>query len=66
VSLAWLLEQPQVTSAIFGARNLAQLEENVKAVDVALTDDQHKRLDEASSFELGYPYRFMKDVQGGW
>jgi aryl-alcohol dehydrogenase-like predicted oxidoreductase len=66
VSLAWLLRQPQVTSAIFGARNLTQLEENVKAADLTLSDEQLKRLDEASSFELGYPYGFMKDVQGGW
>ncbi|MBK6533240.1 MAG: aldo/keto reductase [Deltaproteobacteria bacterium] len=30
VSLAWLLQQPQVTSTIFGARSIAQLEDNVK------------------------------------
>ncbi|MEO6601789.1 MAG: aldo/keto reductase [Polyangiaceae bacterium] len=66
VSLAWLLKQPQVTSTIFGARTVAQLEENVKATDVVLSDDQVRRLDEASGFELGYPYGFMKDVQGRW
>ena len=66
VSLAWLLKQPQVTSAIFGARNVEQLEENVKAVDVTLSDEQVKRLDDASSFELGYPYGFLKNVQGSW
>jgi aryl-alcohol dehydrogenase-like predicted oxidoreductase len=66
VSLAWLLRQPQVTSAIFGARNLTQLEENVKSADLTLSDEQLRRLDEASSFELGYPYGFMKDVQGSW
>ena len=66
VSLAWLLKQPQVTSAIFGARNIEQLEDNLKAVDVTLTDEQVKRLDEASTFELGYPYGFMKNIQGRW
>jgi aryl-alcohol dehydrogenase-like predicted oxidoreductase len=66
VSLAWLLEQPQVTSCIFGARSLAQLEENVQAADVVLSDEQVKRLEEASSFELGYPYNFMKNVQSTW
>jgi len=25
-----------------------------------------KRLDEASAFELGYPYDFMKRIQGRW
>jgi len=66
VSLAWVMRQPQVSSTIFGARNLAQLEENVKACDVNLSDAQMKRLDEASAFELGYPYGFMKNIQGRW
>jgi aryl-alcohol dehydrogenase-like predicted oxidoreductase len=66
VSLAWLLSKPQVTSAIFGARSLAQLESNVQATDLALSAEQLKRLDEASAPELGYPYGFMKDIQGRW
>ena len=66
VSLAWLMKQPQVTSTIFGARSVEQLEENVKACDLTLSDDQLTRLDDASAFELGYPYTFMKNVQGRW
>ena len=66
VSLAWLLKQPQVSSVIFGARDLKQLEDNVKAEDVTLTDSQVKALDEASAFELGYPYSFLKNVQSTW
>ena len=66
VSLAWLLQQPQVTSTIFGARSIAQLEDNVKAAEIALTEAQMKTLTEASDFELGYPYAFMKGLQGAW
>jgi aryl-alcohol dehydrogenase-like predicted oxidoreductase len=66
VSLAWLLSKPQVTSAIFGARDLSQLESNVKATELALSPEQLKRLDDASALELGYPYGFMRDVQGRW
>jgi len=66
VSLAWLLAQPQVSSCIFGARSIQQLEDNVKATDVVLSDDQVKRLDDASKLELGYPYAFLKDVQKIW
>jgi aryl-alcohol dehydrogenase-like predicted oxidoreductase len=66
VSLAWLLSKPQVTSAIFGARDLAQLESNVKASELSLSVEQLKRLDDASKLELGYPYGFMGDVQGRW
>lgn len=66
VSLAWLLGRPQVTSAIFGARTLSQLEDNVKAAELALSPEQTKRLDEASALEFGYPYEFMRSVQGRW
>jgi len=66
VSLAWLLHKPQVTAAIFGARDLPQLEANVKATELALSAEQLKRLDDASAFELGYPYGFMGNVQGRW
>ncbi len=66
VSLAWLLSKPQVTSTIFGARNLEQLEANVKASELCLSPDQLKQLDEASGFEAGHLYRFMGNVQGRW
>jgi aryl-alcohol dehydrogenase-like predicted oxidoreductase len=66
VSLAWLLAKPQVSSAIFGARNLEQLESNVAASELSLSPEQLNRLDEASAFELGYPYTFMRNIQGRW
>jgi aryl-alcohol dehydrogenase-like predicted oxidoreductase len=66
VSLAWLLRKPTVTSVIFGARSVEQLEDNLAAADVALTDAHLAALDEASSFELGYPYQFMSNVQKRW
>jgi aryl-alcohol dehydrogenase-like predicted oxidoreductase len=55
-----------VTSVIFGARSVEQLEDNLAAADVALTDAHLAALDEASSFELGYPYQFMSNVQKRW
>jgi aryl-alcohol dehydrogenase-like predicted oxidoreductase len=66
VSLAWLLHKPQVTSVIFGARTVDQVDDNVKAAELELSDDQLGKLDEASSFELGYPYDFMNNIQGRW
>ena len=66
VSLAWLLRKRAVTSVIFGARSLAQLEDNLKAAELKLDDAQLKRLDEASALELGYPYEFMRNIQGRW
>jgi len=66
VSLAWLLHKPAVSSVIFGARSLEQLDDNLRAADLKLTPAQVARLDEASAFPYGYPYDFMRQIQGRW
>jgi aryl-alcohol dehydrogenase-like predicted oxidoreductase len=65
-ALAWLLHKPVVSSVIFGARSVQQLDDNVAAADLALSAAQLKRLDEASAFELGYPYDFIARISGSW
>ena len=47
-ALAWLVHKPNVV-AIPGASSVKQLEENVAAADLLLTDDQIARLDTLSS-----------------
>lgn len=66
VALAWLIRKPAVTSVIFGARSIDQLDDNIKAAELKLSDEQMARLDEASSLELGYPYNFMRNIQSAW
>lgn len=66
VALAWLLAKPTVTSVIFGARSTEQLQDNLRAAELKLPEHLVKRLDEASAFELGYPYEFMARIQGAW
>jgi aryl-alcohol dehydrogenase-like predicted oxidoreductase len=66
VALAWLLRKPTVTSVIFGARSIEQLEDNLGAAELKLSDEQLTALDEASAFELGYPYDFMGRIQSRW
>ena len=55
VALAWLLHKDVVTSVIIGARRMAQLEDNLAAVELELTAGELARLDEASRLPLGYP-----------
>src|SRR5580700_8607887 len=55
ISLAWLLAKPVVTSVIIGAKRLDQLEDNIAAVDLKLTADELKQLDEASALQPEYP-----------
>ncbi|MGA0566739.1 aldo/keto reductase [Rathayibacter sp. KR2-224] len=57
VSLAWLLAQPAVTSVILGARTVEQLDDNLGASDLELTDAQLSALAEASTPRVeDYPY----------
>ncbi len=50
VALAWLIRDPAVV-AIPGASTVAQLESNVAAADIELTDEEHRALaDESSRF----------------
>ncbi len=65
VSLAWLLAKPQVSSVIFGARTVAQLEANLVAADLELAPAHIETLDKASAFPLGYPYDFI-GANGVW
>jgi aryl-alcohol dehydrogenase-like predicted oxidoreductase len=66
VALAWLLAKPAVTSVIFGARSVEQLDDNLRAAEVKLTADDVHKLDEASAFDPGYPYKFIAAIQKRW
>ena len=46
LGLAWLLHQPGVTGPIIGPRTVAQLESAVAALDIALSEDDLRALDE--------------------
>jgi len=47
VALAWVLREPQVSSAITGATRTEQLEENLKALDVSLSDARWQEVEAA-------------------
>jgi aryl-alcohol dehydrogenase-like predicted oxidoreductase len=51
VALAWVQAQPGVTSTLIGARRLAQLEDNLKALEVKLSAEEFDRLDAAFCYE---------------
>ncbi len=56
VALNWLLARPTVSTIIVGARDEAQLRENLGAVGWTLTAAQIARLDRASARPKAYPY----------
>ena len=55
IALAWILANSAVTSVIIGARKPSQLEDNLKAIDVRLSAEDMKALDEVSKLTTEYP-----------
>lgn len=56
VALNWLLSRPTVSNVIIGARNEAQLKQNLGAIGWSLTAAQIATLDRASKVPPTYPY----------
>jgi aryl-alcohol dehydrogenase-like predicted oxidoreductase len=46
IALAWLLRRPGVTAPIVGASKMAQLDQAVEALEITLTDDECRQLEE--------------------
>jgi aryl-alcohol dehydrogenase-like predicted oxidoreductase len=55
VAIAWILANRAVTSVIIGAKRISQLDDNLKSVDVVLSADDKKMLDEVSALTVEYP-----------
>jgi aryl-alcohol dehydrogenase-like predicted oxidoreductase len=56
VAINWLLQRPTVASVLIGARDEAQLQQNLGAIGWTLTDAQQRKLDDASAVMPPYPY----------
>jgi diketogulonate reductase-like aldo/keto reductase len=55
VALSWVLGRPAVSSVIIAARNVEQLEDNIAAIDLQLSDEDIRLLDAASDPGVPYP-----------
>lgn len=61
IALAWLLTRPSVANVVVGARDEAQLRQNLGALEVKLTPAQIEALDAASHRTPTYPYWHQRD-----
>ncbi|WP_347091796.1 aldo/keto reductase [Sphingomonas parapaucimobilis] len=64
VAINWLLRRPTVASVIIGARDEAQLRDNLGAVDWALAPEQLAALDAASDVLPPYPHTPYRQQEG--
>jgi aryl-alcohol dehydrogenase-like predicted oxidoreductase len=63
VAIAWLLGRSAPTLVpVVGVRSEEQLADNLGAVDLALTDEERQRLDEAGKPQLGFPRSFLESA----
>ena len=59
VALAWVRDRPGVVSTIIGARTMAQLDDNVDALDIRLPPEAVARLDAVTKPTLNFPAEFV-------
>jgi aryl-alcohol dehydrogenase-like predicted oxidoreductase len=65
VAINWTLNCPGIASAIVGATKLAQLEDNLKALEFELPAELANRLETVSRPEAQFPYSFFgSEIQG--
>jgi aryl-alcohol dehydrogenase-like predicted oxidoreductase len=55
VALAWVVSRPCVSSVIIAARTNERLGENIRSLEIVLTEEDYKQLDEASHPGTPYP-----------
>lgn len=63
VALKWVMDRPGVTAPIVGARTIEQLEDNLAAAELELSDEHRDRLDAVSDKALPYPYDFIEGAK---
>jgi aryl-alcohol dehydrogenase-like predicted oxidoreductase len=67
VAIAWVLAQHRKRSQIIpivGARSESQLQDNLGAFSIELSEAQLARLEEVSQISLGFPHDFLPRVRG--
>jgi len=63
IALGWQLHQPFVTTVIIGAKNEAQLKDNLSAVEVKLDADDLAKIDAVSKPKAIYPGWMLRGTQ---
>ncbi|MEO6150892.1 MAG: aldo/keto reductase [Mucilaginibacter sp.] len=63
IALAWVRLQKGITSTIIGAKNVEQLQDNLKSTEIELSADELQKIDQVSALQKEYP-QWMVERQG--
>ena len=58
VAIAYVMQKTTHVFPIVGGRKVEQLEGNIEALDIALSDEQIKFLEGVMPFDKGFPHNF--------
>lgn len=64
IALAWVRQQPGVTSTIIGAKRLDQLKDNLHSTQITLAADELQRIDKVSALVAEYPEWAIQFLEG--
>jgi aryl-alcohol dehydrogenase-like predicted oxidoreductase len=59
VAIAYLLHKTPYVFPIVGGRKVEHLKQNIQALDITLSPEQIRRIDEAKPFDVGFPYTLI-------
>ena len=62
VAIAYVMHKAPYIFPIIGGRKVEHFNANLEALDISLTPDQMKFLDEIVKFTKGFPYDFVVSV----
>ncbi|KAI8989167.1 hypothetical protein BD414DRAFT_415083 [Trametes punicea] len=61
VAIAYVMQKTPYVFPIVGGRKIEQLQANIEALDIALSDEQIKYLESILPFDLGFPHAMIGD-----
>ena len=59
VAIAYVLQKAPYVFPMFGGRKIEQLQANLEALDIALSEEQIKYLESVLPFDPGFPHTFV-------
>lgn len=59
IALAWLADRPSVSAVIIGFANETQMQQNLQASDLILTEEERTRIEAVAAVQPPYPNSFL-------